>query len=834
MDENYMKQYRVMSYLSGRLLALGGLFILFFLLSCRNDKVAPSHTAPVTTNQATDQFVLSFSYGIGDSTLRALGQEAGDHDALAYGLNFLNENIINSVQLFIFDKTSGSRIIAFGDSEQLRKKGSNHNYTGTVSLNKAQVANIANKAVRIVLVANASADYTSVADYGELQAKYETYADLNNSETPRDKFLMDGEIEVDNIAWATGVYQYDLATPIKLRRALAKIRLRIGHIDVVDHQNATETKYEVVDEAIEVKLVHYAPHTSLLSTKKYTSDSYVSSPYRKMKLRTYPGATEQFYGAFPFYAGEYSWVGDEPTEATHMTLRIKLRPQGTTEPGRYYHYRIPISYRQPMDGVPSERLYRVERNYLYDVVSNIEQLGSLDEGELYEVNSSVAIKPWESTDQIDGSITDAHYLIVRDTHPAMANIDSYDIDYISSLPVEVRVTKAFYEYYDIYGDYVRVVFSPTDASYKFYKDEAEQTEYTPQEITEKNLTAPTGVTAPFDGTTVSLKDPSKYLYGDFLTVSHRIPDNYVPFMMEIEVKHIQPSNPTPLSEMVYVIQYPWLYVTANKSIGPRPTEGDKAANQDYADFRHHTLFGDRDGDVVDEAMRNDMLNRVSIKVPSPNYKIGNPVGADGYTKTDAISNQLVSPEFIIASQYGLTMPVSQNRTETSDNFGWMYRSTFANGYGPEASPLWLRVQPYKNFYNDPMSGEGYIYIAYKNAEQRCHDYFEDEYGTDGDYTEYYIDGYGYGTSRTVRKRFKYQGRWRIPTAAEITLLDEVQTDPKSVTKELMTGSYYWSARTGKGYGFNEKKIMSMSGVRWVFVRCVFDTYALDDKKVRHK
>lgn len=51
----------------------------------------------------------------------------------------------------------------------------------------------------------------------------------------------------------------------------------------------------------------------------------------------------------------------------------------------------------------------------------------------------------------------------------MANVETHDVEFVSSLPVEVSVTKAYYEYYDISGDYVRVVFSGSDKSYKFSK-----------------------------------------------------------------------------------------------------------------------------------------------------------------------------------------------------------------------------------------------------------------------------------------------------------------------------------------------------------------------------
>lgn len=141
-----------------------------------------------------------------------------------------------------------------------------------------------------------------------------------------------------------------------------------------------------------------------------------------------------------------------------------------------------------------------------------------------------------------------------------------------------------------------------------------------------------------------------------------------------------------------------------------------------------------------------------------------------------------------------------------------------------------------------------MYRPYNNAEERCHGYFEDEYGTDGEYVEHYYtlrhdrDGRlvrnAYGqyileqTSRTVYKTFKYQGRWRIPTAAEMKLIDDMQRDPKAVVKELMLGSYYWTAEEGYVYDYEARERKLNPGNVRVYVRCIFDTYTHDDKPSR--
>lgn len=88
-----------------------------------------------------------------------------------------------------------------------------------------------------------------------------------------------------------------------------------------------------------------------------------------------------------------------------------------------------------------------------------------------------------------------------------------------------------------------------------------------------------------------------------------------------------------------------------------------------------------------------------------------------------------------------------------------------------------------------------------------------------------MDTKGNKKSRRVNKKFKYQGKWRIPTLAELEYIDNIQDNPLSVVKSLLWGSFYWSAKTNEAYSFNENK---SSGQREANVRCVFDTWKLEN------
>lgn len=63
--------------------------------------------------------------------------------------------------------------------------------------------------------------------------------------------------------------------------------------------------------------------------------------------------------------------------------------------------------------------------------------------------------------------------------------------------------------------------------------------------------------------------------------------------------------------------------------------------------------------------------------------------------------------------------------------------------------------------------------------------------------------------------------WRLPTEAEIRLVDQLQTDPQSAVKSIMTGKYYWDAYNGNGA---HEMIGGSDGSQYngAYIRCVRD------------
>lgn len=112
------------------------------------------------------------------------------------------------------------------------------------------------------------------------------------------------------------------------------------------------------------------------------------------------------------------------------------------------------------------------------------------------------------------------------------------------------------------------------------------------------------------------------------------------------------------------------------------------------------------------------------------------------TKNDEETSRMVSPSFELASQLGATRPMPY----------FYYRGSYSH---PQVG--------------DPESSR-------KSATYSCAIYTETRKNKDGTYLT--LDD------------------WRLPTEAEIELIDKLQNDSKSAVKRIMTGPFYWDAYLG--------------------------------------
>lgn len=350
-------------------------------------------------------------------------------------------------------------------------------------------------------------------------------------------------------------------------------------------------------------------------------------------------------------------------------------------------------YRIPFNYRLGEGGSEVRRNHLYEISVSITELGGTTGEVPIELTSSVEVKPWESVDIIQSVLVQANYLIVRDRSLVMPDINEVKIEYISNSAVSLvnGSLKAKFIAYDSQG-------TPSEGS-------------------------PSAGNMP--KITTIVENNKKYI-----KVVSPIPINYVPLEIEFLVE-----NEGDLRESIRITQYPGRYVTAKKS------NGQYYKGSETGPGSNHTNF--------------NLFKVTTVVTDGP--IIGDPVDPNdtqGKTMNTDEANMIISPQFIVASQYGVTL---------------------------------------QRYFN---TGTG-------NAVNRCINYFEDDYGPGR----------------------KFNGRWRLPTKAEIQYIQKLQRDGNSAVKSLLEGTRYWSGKSYYYYNFtgNGSWTNETSNAK-AHIRCVFDVY----------
>lgn len=262
--------------------------------------------------------------------------------------------------------------------------------------------------------------------------------------------------------------------------------------------------------------------------------------------------------------------------------------------------------------------------------------------------------------------------------------------------------------------------------------------------------------------------PTVTVVGNQIQIESRIPINNVPKKIRIKVS----NGIAGLDKEVTVYQYPSLFVVN--------TIGVKSSRRP-------------DGTLAD-GLNNTAIYRITVQNPPkgkilgfppremtdfwPGYWNGSRWVLTGGTKTsklttkrDAETAQMVSPSFELASQLGATER-------------WPYLEYGWTQEGPRWNPSW---------------------------------YSTNQIGADEETA--LCDCALYTETRIVNGKEVILDDWRLPTEAEIRLIDQLQNDPNSAVKSIMTGRYYWSAKDNaaiKLKGGNE------GSTSYAFTRCVRD------------
>ena len=511
------------------------------------------------------------------------------------GEDILNENKIDKLDLF-FCASDGS-IYWYVEDTYVKIEDGSDIYTKKVSIDIPQTRittmNTSTYDLHAVINGPARTELAVATDVSDLQALTVAASEFNHRGTPAN-FLMTGEISTGVIDLEGG---YTIGTPMELIRAASKIRLLLKVPNILD--------FEMVGTP-EVRMVNYVDETSLVPGAPISTDlgftRYKNTEYEVMgTIEAVPGIIDFYTNELPFYTYENDWT-EKAIFETRLIIKavFKSTKAGTNQDEITYFYNASIN--SQLDNNSTQ----AERNVLYEITAEIAKLGSTEENLPIYIDSYVTAKPWPTETAMDGVVVMAVYLVVKEKDIVMPNIPTRQIEYISSLPVTITNLTATYTTYN--------------------------------ENTGAPVVVTPGISPSAVGTTTGANDKT------FLVINNPVPINFVPLIIEFDVDNGE------MVEHVKVTQYPPRYVTAFQGERGRnyyagEESGPSANHNNFSLFRITTLVNNADVTIEDVVcLIGDPQNR-------------NEAGQSANTRTgyDASTNMLISPDFIIASQNGVTL-----------------------------------------------------------------------------------------------------------------------------------------------------------------------------------
>ncbi len=314
-----------------------------------------------------------------------------------------NENEVDRLDLFIF--RNGTFIKHYGEDLQVTANQNNNKETNyhdwkipdsELSPNEVQQGDL------VYLIANcptvtlngASKSLNEIKSLADLQAA--SIGTLSCHEKQK-TFVMTGTATVEEKSGN------DVVIKVDLYRAAAKIRISFS--------NESESDWS---DGITYRFVQYTQSSALLQE---SDETYLST----VQLSTYPSknveeesvdinTTENYYAPnkqLVLYSyvnnwyqqkGEDELYGEIPIDENKQTYIILYATYGND--GKKYYYKVPINYQLPEDNdaiTPDESykdLYRLQRNYLYDITVTIDRKGG-SEKEPVETDFTIVVEPWE-------------------------------------------------------------------------------------------------------------------------------------------------------------------------------------------------------------------------------------------------------------------------------------------------------------------------------------------------------------------------------------------------------------------------------------------------------
>lgn len=597
---------------------------------------------------------------------------------------------------------------------------------------------------------------------------------VTNKYSPNEQydFVMDGQAIVTRDG-------SNLDGEIPVERVAAKISLVINGID--DEVTDNGVTWRPDKKNVALCLRRASVRTKLGSTPDDDENIYSAFSLDDINL-TSVGTT--LTTKVPFYTYPTNWKDDENSR-THLILKVNWTKEGSSEPITTY-YEININ--------PAGSYTR--RNSHYKIYQEVKVLGSENEEKplvLYPCN--YVILDWGNTHEgtadteSDANLNRFKYLVVDETEFEMENTSSKEIFFFSSDPIELTTFEAKWEY--IGGNESQTLTLASQANIT-----STTTDPTTGDIT--YTIANTGATNP------SIAGVANRLKGDYSAIikihnanpddpndrsyiyfQHNLNNNmdkdadYTEYTFTFGVQH---KGNDKYKDEIKITQYPMIAIKADLNTdyqADNSTSNDNA-HKGYVIIDNQTGTGTNWSVVRGLAGKNKNPNKYIITVSSlpatdigRQFIVGDPrssivktiselnnddrsKGLNYYypTNTDESTKEMISPKFMVASSYGVC--------DGSMN--------------------------------------------YNKAEKRCAAYQEDGFPA---------------------------GRWRVPTEAEVKYIIQLSAQGTIPVLFNKGDSYYWSAHSGVNVN-NNNVITTRNKNNNCFVRCVYDIWYWGNERLTDK
>ena len=323
--------------------------------------------------------VLEYKVGGSATETRAAVTRAAVED----GAKDLNENLINRLDLFVFDATGKlvkSLPLADASVQGSPTKDYKHKKLESKQLKRSEITGNT-----LYLVANLD-NISGISTLDGLKAATINKAATFQHNQKQTSFVMDAKMESKQIE--NGM----IHIKFQLKRALAKIRLNV--------QDASGNT--VLPTEYACQLMHYAADGSILAEGTSTNNALNTEAAASSKV-TAPGVKQGDKAVFYSYAN--SWIdktnkdpkAEEPIDVskqTYILLKAKYK-------GKDYFYKVPVNKRlyesndaATTDWTKFEPLYRLDRNTIYDVTAKVDREGGSDPEHPAELKVLPTVLPW--------------------------------------------------------------------------------------------------------------------------------------------------------------------------------------------------------------------------------------------------------------------------------------------------------------------------------------------------------------------------------------------------------------------------------------------------------